>query len=314
MDLSFFCCELRAALIQIKEGGRTMIRKLLIEKINHEISEYTTRGQTDYQSEKVKRKIESCEKRHAEIVKVEATGKVNEVSMQPDETQAVLYDVHYKYLVKQGSYIYMEEEVENRRAVYYGGQIYNDGEIPAVFEGVKRKEETLDEENGERITYHYERLKAVQYAEKWWNTYNPAYRKFENDCTNYISQCLHAGNAPMRGYPSKGKGWWMRSNSWSYSWTVANSMRIHLPSSTIGLRAREVEGPHKLKLGDVICYDFEGDGRFDHTTIVTGRDADAMPLVNAHTFNSRMRYWRYEDSTAYTPNIKYKFLTIVDDR
>ena len=37
-----------------------------------------------------------------------------------------------------------------------------------------------------------------------------------------------------------------------------------------------------------------------------------MPLVNAHTYNSRMRYWAYEDSSAYTPNIKYKFFTIVD--
>ena len=26
-----------------------------------------------------------------------------------------------------------------------------------------------------------------------------------------------------------------------------------------------------------------------------------------------MRFWSYEDSTAYTPNIKYKFFTIVDD-
>lgn len=292
-----------------------MIRKLLMDTINDVISEYTTRGLSHFQHDKVKRKKESCENRHAEIVKVEAAGKVIEVSTQPDETQTVLYDVHYKYLVKQGSFIYLEEEVENRRAVYYDGRIYSDEEeTAAVDQAVTTEENSLTDEEGERVTYQYNRLKAVQYAEKWWNTYNPAYRKFENDCTNYISQCLHAGDAPMRGYPSQGKGWWMRNNRWSYSWTVANSMRLHLPQSTIGLRAREAEGPHKLKLGDVICYDFEGDGRFDHTTIVTGRDADGMPLVNAHTFNSRMRYWKYEDSTAYTPNIKYKFYTIVDDR
>jgi hypothetical protein len=47
---------------------------------------------------------------------------------------------------------------------------------------------------------------------------------------------------------------------------------------------------------------------------VTGKDASGMPLVNAHTYNSRMRYWAYEDSTAYTPNIKYKFLSITDDQ
>jgi hypothetical protein len=79
------------------------------------------------------------------------------------------------------------------------------------------------------------------------------------------------------------------------------------------LRAVEVNRPEELKLGDIICYDFEGDGRFNHTTIVTAKDADGMPLVNAHTTNSRKRYWAYTDSTAYTPNIKYIFLQVVDD-
>jgi hypothetical protein len=104
----------------------------------------------------------------------------------------------------------------------------------------------------------------------------------------------------------------MRNNNWSYSWSVANAMRWHLSGSKSGLTAKEVERPEDLLLGDVICYDFQGDGRFDHTTIVVAKDKDGMPLVNAHTQNSRMRYWAYEDSTAYTPNIKYKFFSIVD--
>ena len=54
--------------------------------------------------------------------------------------------------------------------------------------------------------FGYNRLKAVQYAERWWNDHNPTFKKFDVDCTNYISQCLHAGGAPMRGYPNRGKG------------------------------------------------------------------------------------------------------------
>ena len=88
---------------------------------------------------------------------------------------------------------------------------------------------------------------------------------------------------------------------------------MYLATSKTGLRAVEVQDPRELQLGDVICYDFEGDGRFNHNTIVTGKDAYGYPLVNAHTYNSRMRYWAYEDSSAYTPNIKYKFYTIIDD-
>ena len=56
----------------------------------------------------------------------------------------------------------------------------------------------------------YDRLAAVRYADKWWNSYNPAYPKFEvDDCTNYVSQCLRAGGAPMWGYPNREKGWWI---------------------------------------------------------------------------------------------------------
>ncbi|PFA69540.1 hypothetical protein CN378_03870 [Bacillus sp. AFS015802] len=284
-----------------------------MEKVHHVIDEYTSRSQSDYHSDKVRRKKESCQERRAEIVKVDATGKVLCITQESNETQTILYDVHYKYLIKQGALLYLEEEVENRRAVFYRDKIYEDGEIQIQREESVEQEEPVTHEE-ERVTYRYDRLSAVQYAERWWNSYNPAYRKFENDCTNYISQCLHAGDAPMRGYPTKGKGWWMRNQSWSYSWTVANSLRWYIPNSTIGLRGKLVDDPKELKLGDVICYDFEGDGRFDHTTIVTGKDAAGEPLVNAHTFNSRMRYWKYEDSTAYTPNIKYRFFTIVDDR
>ncbi|OXS54174.1 putative amidase-like protein [Bacillus sp. V-88] len=291
-----------------------MIRKLLMEKVHHVIEEYTSRSQSDYESDKVRRKKASCEERHAEIVKVDATGKVLRITQESNETQTILYDVHYKYLIKQGALLYLEEEVENRRAVFYNDKMYEDGEIQIQREESVEEEVSVTHEEGERVTYRYDRLSAVQYAERWWNSYNPAFKKFENDCTNYISQCLHAGDAPMRGYPTKGKGWWMRNQNWSYSWTVANSLRWYIPNSTIGLRGRLVDDPKELKLGDVICYDFEGDGRFDHTTIVTGKDASREPLVNAHTFNSRMRYWKYEDSTAYTPNMKYRFFTIVDDR
>ncbi|WP_414635233.1 amidase domain-containing protein [Bacillus sp. NTK074B] len=290
------------------------MRKLLMEKVHHVIAEYTSRNQSDYHNDKVRRKKESCRQRHAEIVKVDATGKIQRITHQRDETQSILYDVHYKYLIKQGDLLYLEEEVENRSGVFYKNKIYDDGEIVVKRnDGPQEKEENMGYGEIGRVTYRYDRLSAVQYAERWWNSYNPAYKKFENDCTNYISQCLHAGDAPMRGYPTQGKGWWMRNQSWSYSWTVANSLRWYIPNSTIGLRGRLVEDPKELKLGDVICYDFEGDGRFDHTTIVTGKDAAGEPLVNAHTFNSRMRYWKYEDSTAYTPNMKYRFFTIVDD-
>ncbi|WP_275890910.1 amidase domain-containing protein [Romboutsia hominis] len=46
----------------------------------------------------------------------------------------------------------------------------------------------------------YDREKAVAYARKWALDHNPTYANYElygGDCTNYISQCLRAGNIPF---------------------------------------------------------------------------------------------------------------------
>lgn len=114
----------------------------------------------------------------------------------------------------------------------------------------------------------------------------------------------------MTGAPNRNKGWWYGKDNWSFSWSVAHSFRWHLSGSRSGLTAKEVERPEDLIPGDVICYDFEGDGKWDHNTIVVNKDAAGMPLVNAHTNNSRNRYWAYKDSAAWTPNCKYKFFRI----
>lgn len=265
------------------------------------------------ENEKALKKILSAQKRKADIIKVKANAKITDKRQEDDHTY-IHYDVHMQYLIKQKDKMYLEEQLEKHIASFYKNKLYDNTEIEPqiiILNNMNEDIHSSDDENL-RVSYQYDRLKAVQYAERWWNTYNPAYKKFTDDCTNFISQCLHAGDAPMRGYPNKSQGWWMRGKNWSYSWTVANSFRLYLATSKTGLKAREVSSPDELLLGDVICYDFQGDGRFDHNTIVTGKDAYGMPLVNAHTYNSRMRYWAYEDSSAYTPNIKYKFYTILD--
>lgn len=164
-------------------------------------------------------------------------------------------------------------------------------------------------------TYVYDRIAAVRYAELWWNSNNPAYRHFDDNCTNYISQCLHAGGIPMKSTGNRATGWWYRGGNspgavWSYSWTVANIFRWMLERGN-PIYTEKKDSPYELTIGDIICYDFEGNGRWDHSTIIVAKDFFGNPLVNAHTVNSRMRYWDYTDSTAYTKNIKYSFYHIL---
>lgn len=164
-------------------------------------------------------------------------------------------------------------------------------------------------------TYH--RDDAVAYADRWWNGYNPAYRAFDVDCTNFISQALTAGGAPQWDTGRQDLGWWYRhlggtQDRWSLSWSVAHSLRWYLAGSRQGLQATQRESARQLVLGDVIHYDFDGDGVWEHSTIVVAKDPSGEPLVNAHTAPSRRRPWAYLDSPAWTNRTRYLFWQVLD--
>lgn len=254
------------------------------------------------------RKKALFKKRKADIVKVNGKGRLYE-RINTDENDVYRYMMHMSFLIKQRDAFYIEEYV-----VPYEFQLRH-GEVEKHQQVFLREQQAEDPykltiTKDDKFRFDYDRLAAVQYAERWWNDYNPEFETFTVDCTNYVSQCLYAGGAPMHGAPDRSAGWWYQSGQWSYSWSVAHSLRWYLSGSTTGLVGREVESAGDLSPGDVICYDFEGDGRYDHTTIVVSKDAEGMPLVNAHTDNSRHRYWSYEDSTAWTPDMQYKFFQI----
>ena len=82
-------------------------------------------------------------------------------------------------------------------------------------------------------TKQYNRIKAVEYAQKWAYKRNPRYYNFDNiggDCTSFISQCIYAGANTMNY--KKHIGWYYnsindRTPSWSgveylYSFLTAN--------------------------------------------------------------------------------------------
>lgn len=177
------------------------------------------------------------------------------------------------------------------------------------------QEDVLEELGAKRdVRGRYDRVRAYRYSEIWWNGFNPAFQTMKgNDCTNFISQVLYAGGMPFVGGGSRASGWWYRGSSrphaWSYSWTVAHSLRLALPRA---LKAQERGDPRELKIGDVICYDWDGDGRWQHNTVVVDFDGAGQPLVDAHTVASHRRFWTYQDSYAWTPQTQYSFFHIPD--
>lgn len=150
----------------------------------------------------------------------------------------------------------------------------------------------------------YNGAQAAAYADQYWSSYNTQWPSFANsggDCTNFVSQSLYAGGLAMRTAPlyTGLAAWFMTGgpSTWSYStsWVNANDNSSFLGG---GLHAAKigtytglgptVTQPSGASQGDVISYDWNGDGVVDHQAIVVSPDGQ---LVDAHT-NSRYHvYW-----------------------
>jgi Putative amidase domain len=99
------------------------------------------------------------------------------------------------------------------------------------------------------------------------------------DCTNFISTCLIAGAWSMDNT------WWFKNYcNGSYAWAGANpfknymmgSSRRHAYTPTIG----------SLQVGDIICFEWNGDSSYDHTTMVTKKDSKGNIYLSYHTANT----------------------------
>lgn len=140
-----------------------------------------------------------------------------------------------------------------------------------------------------RITSTYSRTKAVNYAIKHAQNPNPAYRYFPvvgdngGDCTNFTSQCLFAGVAPMI---FSGKNiWWYKNHGWSISWATAHSLywylKINAHDNLYGAKGREVSSSSLLEKGDIIFYRNQR-GKITHSAMITSFK-NGSPLISQHT-------------------------------
>jgi hypothetical protein len=135
----------------------------------------------------------------------------------------------------------------------------------------------------------YNRTAAVRYALRHVFRPNPAYANMDTmggggDCTNFVSQCLLAGGWHMdyrgAGYETE---WWYRrlgtapfdadnNDWWSCTWSLPSLLSKYVLANNLGRPLDLMERPRlarTLKKGDIIFYDWSGDGFFDHSVIVT---------------------------------------------
>ncbi|GEM_PF-4257860 len=83
--------------------------------------------------------------------------------------------------------------------------------------------------------YTYNRVNAVNYARQWSHSTNNNYYYYSNgDCTNFVSQCMHAGGIPMNdtwhSYRGARKSYWFifseLQSKYRYEWDVSEAWRL----------------------------------------------------------------------------------------
>lgn len=130
--------------------------------------------------------------------------------------------------------------------------------------------------------------RQLEYAFAYWQDYNTAFygnfNEWGGDCINFVSQTLVA-----RG--------WVPTDEWfndaQEDWAAAF---VHVPSFDEWLSSHPEYGAVRLgldqiddvKIGDVVLFDWEGDGSLDHAQIVSGVD-DGDVLMVGHNVDSTYR-------------------------
>lgn len=125
------------------------------------------------------------------------------------------------------------------------------------------------------------------YARKYALNYNDNYREYSNDCTNFMSQAVHAG------------GWWMINSGYdrddyrrwnygqfqwttSYTWAGAHNFYNFGKWST----RTSTTSKSKLRIGDLVHIKFSGSKRIHHSMMVTlywSGSSSPHPKLSYHT-------------------------------
>lgn len=153
----------------------------------------------------------------------------------------------------------------------------------------------------------YNREKAINYAKKYVYDYNPAYYNFSNiggDCTNFVSQCILAGDKTM-DYSKN--GWFYNNvNSRSPAWTsVEDFWNYGLDGKSYKIIEVDL---YDLTIGDIIQFYNPKTKKYYHNVLVT-KIIEPINLhnilVTSHDNNA------YNKSLALYGNLIYRFGKII---
>lgn len=125
------------------------------------------------------------------------------------------------------------------------------------------------------VKIKYDRKKACDYAIKYALSYNEDYTNYNEmggDCTNFISQCVCAGNIPLT------KNWRPYTNSW----IRVNDLYSYLINNKIGIN---INVNDKYQSGDIIQFYSNTKGFYSHSCIITKVLTNGDYLYCCHSYD-----------------------------
>lgn len=170
--------------------------------------------------------------------------------------------------------------------------------IEEVHNNIEQYKKELDEilENSDspiKAYSGYNATAAVSYALKWALSRNPSYKDYgDNDCTNFVSQCVYTGGIPGSSY------WYSGSTAWINVIAFYNYMRDN--GYTYG-----GDSSSNARLGDVIEFYNSSKKTWSHAAILTSGSGSSGWKYSAHSSNRKNYDLSYVYPSSTYTNIRY---------
>lgn len=181
--------------------------------------------------------------------------------------------------------------------------------------------DNLQDKSTLRQPEEYNRIGAYNWAKEHWKNYSSAYVNLGDqtweggDCTNFVSQCLRAGNAwndtsgLYQWYYKKGPSGTSADN-YSWTWSMAKGLN-HILLGNYRINESGPKGTEKvitgdttytaeigqlITYGDIIQYEWSPTANIGHSAIVVGMVYDSTyknyePVIATHTFDAWNLPW-----------------------
>ena len=103
-----------------------------------------------------------------------------------------------------------------------------------------------------------------RYATTHWDNYNPDFRSWPNDCTNFISQILRTGGWKHdTGWYKSNSNWWYNSVNQTFSWAGAENW-----AQFATRRTTHLNNVWELVWTDILQLDFDQNDNMNHSMFV----------------------------------------------